>query len=60
VADLTDVQPPGLRRVGLEAPPDAKGWQSQLGYDLWEDEWPEAFVFCPECTEREFGIAPTP
>jgi hypothetical protein len=26
-----------------------------LGYDLREDESPEAFVFCLECAEREFG-----
>jgi len=28
-----------------------------LGYDSVEDEWPEAFVFCPECAEREIGDA---
>ena len=42
---------------GLEAPPDAQGWQSHLGYDPREDEWPAAFAFCPECAEREFGAA---
>ena len=40
---------------GVTTPPDAKGWQSHLGYDPREDEWPEAFVFCPECSDREFG-----
>ena len=39
----------------LEAPPDAKGWQMHLGYDVGKDERPEAFVFCPACAEREFG-----
>jgi len=39
---------------GLEAPPHAVGWQAHLGYDPREDEWPEAFVFCPECAKREF------
>jgi hypothetical protein len=29
--------------------------QSHLGYDLREDEWPEAFMFCPECADQEFG-----
>jgi hypothetical protein len=33
----------------------AQGWQAWIGYDLREDESPEAFVFCPECAEREFG-----
>jgi hypothetical protein len=40
---------------GADAPPDAKGWRALLGYDVREDEWPEAFVFCPECAKREFG-----
>jgi len=40
---------------GIEAPPDAKGWQLHLGHDPREGELPEAFAFCPECAEREFG-----
>ena len=44
-------------QCGREAPPDAKGWVMHLGYDPREDEWPVAFVFCPECAEREFGDA---
>ena len=26
-----------------------------ISYDPREDEWPEAFAFCPACAEREFG-----
>jgi len=33
----------------------ARGWQALLGYTLREDEFPHAFVFCPECAEGEFG-----
>jgi hypothetical protein len=40
---------------GATSPPDAAGWQAFLGYDLREDERSEAFVFCPDCAEREFG-----
>jgi hypothetical protein len=39
---------------GVEAPPTRRAG-SYLGYDPREDEWPEAFAFCPECAEREFG-----
>ena len=41
---------------GAEAPPDALGWRALLGYDPREDESSEAFMFCPECAEREFGV----
>ena len=35
---------------------NAEGWRAFLGNDPRdpEDE-PQAYVFCPECTEREFG-----
>jgi len=48
VTDLMNVRPLVCAECGIEAPPNAKGWQSYLRYDLREDEWPEAFVFCPE------------
>jgi hypothetical protein len=37
------------------SPPGARAWRALLGYDPRRDEWSEAFVFCPECAEREFG-----
>jgi len=45
----------GAPQPGANA--DGNPWQSHLGYDPREDERPEAFVFCPECAEREFGDA---
>jgi hypothetical protein len=48
-----------IRREG-----DRLAWQAHLGADdideIAEDEEPRrllAFVFCPECAEREFGRA---
>jgi hypothetical protein len=40
---------------GALSPPGARGWRALLGFDPREDEWPEAFMFCPESSEREFG-----
>jgi len=39
-------------QCGVEAPPDAKGWELHLRNDPNE---PEAFAFCPECAKRAFG-----
>jgi hypothetical protein len=42
---------------GAEADEKAAGWRGYLGQDPNEDPEPIAFVFCPECAEREFGEA---
>ena len=32
------------------------GWRAMLGTDGdGDDPWVEAFVFCPDCAEKEFG-----
>jgi hypothetical protein len=36
---------------GVTSRPDARGWRSYLTDDG------EAVMFCPECAEREFGLA---
>jgi hypothetical protein len=33
----------------------AGGWRALLGRKYPEDQ-PETFVFCPDCTEREFAL----
>jgi DNA-directed RNA polymerase subunit RPC12/RpoP len=46
---------PPLRcaECGREADEQARGWRALHGKEFPEDE-SEAFVFCPECYEREF------
>jgi hypothetical protein len=43
---------------GSESDDDARGWVALLGYDPREDEFPSAFVFCPDCAQREFELGP--
>ena len=31
------------------------GWRAMLGTDGGDDPRVEAFVFCPDCAEKEFG-----
>jgi ribosomal protein S27AE len=40
---------------GVESPPDAAGWRAYLGTEHEVGTEDEAFAFCPECSEREFG-----
>jgi hypothetical protein len=47
---------------GRQSAEGATGWQAHLGADdideIAEDEEPQrvsAFMFCPECAQREFG-----
>jgi hypothetical protein len=43
---------------GAESERDAVGWRAYLGSEGEEGEQPSAYLFCPECSKREFD-APT-
>jgi hypothetical protein len=36
------------------------GWRALLGVDVDDEDVPEqAYLFCPDCTEQEFGLPRT-
>jgi len=34
---------------------DARGWRAYLVDDAEDEEAPSVALYCPECSEREFG-----
>jgi DNA-directed RNA polymerase subunit RPC12/RpoP len=40
---------------GAEADELATGWRAYRAGDLDEDEVVEVLMYCPDCSEREFG-----